>query len=140
MSKRWRNPPSIGDGLPIPMMTGQKEDTMGYESRLFVVRKFGTGYAEVMGMIDMCKVYPMSDVMRRYPATECYIYTSDGQNKIEEDMYGEKLREIPLDEAIMIVERAQNIDPDYVRYEICLNVLRAFQKYSDNLVVLHFGY
>lgn len=26
MSKWWRNPPSIGDGLPTLMMTGQKED------------------------------------------------------------------------------------------------------------------
>lgn len=113
---------------------------MGYESRLFVVKKYGTGWAEVMGMINMCKVYPMSDVMRRYPKTECYIYMSDGQTKIEEDMYGEKLKEIPLDEAIMIVERAQNKDPGYVRYEICLDMLRAFQKYSGDLVVLHFGY
>lgn len=112
---------------------------MGYESRLYVVRKSCGDWAEVIAMINLCKVYKASDKMRRYPETNCFIYV--GNEAVTEDAYGERLKEIPLDDAISIIKEAWRTDEDYDRYFIALELLTAF-KNSDykNVVVLHYGY
>lgn len=114
---------------------------MGYESRLFVVRKGATNWAEVIGMIDLCKAYAVSDKMRNYPDTEYYIYSNDGNTKITEDCYGKPLKEIPLDDAINIIKQAWKNDSDYDRYYIALQMLMAFKNSAyNNVVILHYGY
>lgn len=121
---------------------------MGYESRLYVVKKshFIKGfdnrdktYAEVIAMFDLSKVYAVSDRMRRYKDTDAYIYASDGNTEIIEDFYGEPLKEIPIKDAVKIIKEASNTD-DYWRYEPCIALLEALANKSDELVVLHYGY
>lgn len=120
---------------------------MGYESKIYVVKKSnfscredGKVYAEVIAMVDMCKCYDISDILRNKPATDCYIYAEDHDTQVVEDRYGEPLTEAPLCEAIKIVERAMQKD-DYWRYNILLSTLKAFEIYDCmNIAVLHYGY
>ena len=119
---------------------------MGYESRLYVVdkhEKFSCEdrcWGEIIVMINLCTVYGVSSKMRKYPETDCYIYASDGNTHIVEDLYDEVMSEIPIDDAIKIIEEASKKD-DYRRYAPCLALLKSFDKSQwKNLVVLHYGY
>lgn len=126
---------------------------MGYESRLYVVKKglFEKGieingsikrmtYAEKIAEFNLCKVYAVSDKMRRYNYTDCYFFSDDGQTEVVLDCYGEQLKEIPIDDAIRILEDASAVD-DYRRYKPCINMLKAFDPVEwGTLVVLHYGY
>lgn len=119
---------------------------MGYESRLYVVDKCDKFSfedrccGEVIAMFNLCKVYSVSDKMRQYPETDCYIYADDGNTHIIEDRYGDIMREIPIEDAIKIIEEASENDY-YRRYAPCLALLKSFDKSQwKNLVVLHYGY
>ena len=120
---------------------------MGYESRFYIVRKSTAQsnntpvWAEVIAMFDMCKAPQLSEPARKYPPTNCYIYSDDDNTKITEDKYGKPLTEIPIADMIEIVERAVSEDSFYRRYTPFLNLLKSFDlKYWGNLVVLHYGY
>lgn len=136
------------DRLPVLKMAGEKGKIMGYESRLYVVRK-GNFRAEIEGkemfvaekvaMFDLCKVPNVSEKMREYPATDCYIY-ENGNNETIEDCYGEPLREIPICDAIKILEEAAEREY-YRRYAPCIQMLKGFDLSEwENLVVLHYGH
>ena len=118
---------------------------MGYESKLYVVDKsdFLDGdyvWGEVIASFDLYKTYPVSDKMREYPNTNCYIYADDGNTRILEDCYGESLKEIPIDDAIKILESAASLN-NYRRYSPCIALLKGFEKNQwKNLVVLHYGH
>lgn len=119
---------------------------MGYESKLYVVNKhekFSSEYrcwGEVIAMFNLCKVYDVSDKMRKYPETDCYIFADDGNTEIVEDRYDDVMKEIPIDDAIKIIEEA-SMDDNYRRYAPCLALLKSFDKSQwENLVVLHYGY
>ena len=122
---------------------------MGYESRLYVVDKTngkisgrnGVRYwADVIATFNLCKVYGVSDKMREYPETDCFIYADDGNTEIVEDRYGDVMKEIPIEDAIKIIEEASMHD-GYRRYAPCLALLKSFDKIQwRNLVVLHYGY
>lgn len=123
---------------------------MGYESKIFVVSKSpsiyqsdeGKRYAHMIAMFDMCKCYPLSDILRRKPKTDCYFYADDGNTKIVEDCYGEPLTEVPIGEAVQIVERVMQ-NSAYWRFNIlyaALKEIARFDSSANNLAVLHFGY
>ena len=138
---------------------------MGYETKLFIVEKGNrfftnrkTGkkekfigeiingkemfYADLIASFDLCKCYPVSDAMRRYPDTDSYIYMDDGNTKLIEDRYGEPLKEIPLADAVEILEEAASVE-DYRRFTPCLALLEALYNNKDKwgeIVVLHYGY
>ena len=122
---------------------------MGYESRLYVVEKSrhiypsdnGMVWGEVVAMFDLCKCYPVSGELCKYPNTNAYIYADDGNTKILEDKYGEKLKEIPIKDTIKIIKKAIKNDDGYRRYKPFLKLLEGFNldEWND-LVVLHYGY
>ena len=123
---------------------------MGYESRLYVVEKHKNFYpsdnnmvwGEVVAVFDLCKCYPVSDELCKYPNTNAYIYADDGNTEILEDKYGEKLKEIPVKDTIKIIKKAmKNDNYSYRRYKPCLKLLEGFNldEWND-LVVLHYGY
>lgn len=121
---------------------------MGYESRIYVVRKSNFSwdensnkkYAEKMAMLDMCKCYSLSDKLRKCPKTDCYIYADDGNTQIMEDCYGEELTECSIEKAIEYVEKAM-AHADYWRYNVLHAMLTEFKKWeTPAIVVLHFGY
>lgn len=136
---------------------------MGYESKLYIVEKgirtfknykneeIDAGeiingkkmyYAQLISMFDLCKCYDVSDIMRTYPNTDSFIYKDDGNTIMIEDCYGENLKEIPLIDAIEIIESALEKD-DYRRYSPCLVCLKMLYEQRENwreIVVLHYGY
>ena len=126
---------------------------MGYESRLYVAIKHDWGvcenkngkhlnYAEKIAEFNLCKVYAVSDKMRRYPDTDVYIFSDDGNTEIVEDMYGSPLKEIPIKDAISIIGQEMEND-SYRRYKPCYEMLKALDESmgeGENLVVLHYGY
>lgn len=122
---------------------------MGYESRLYVVEKgnlydrnINTVWGEVIAMFELSRVYSVSDKLCEYPETNAYIYSDDGNTRIIEDKYGERLREIPIGDAIKIIEEAAEEDHwNYRRWKPVLGLLKGFKKEEWNkLVVLHYGH
>lgn len=118
---------------------------MGYESRLYIVNKTDIidnemFYAEKIAEFNLCTVYDVSSKIKQYPVTNAYIYSDDGNTRILEDMYGERLTEIPINDVILIIEEAMKND-EYRRYKPCLQLLKGFNQLQwKNLVVLHYGY
>lgn len=122
---------------------------MGYESRLYVVRKThlhrmedSMQWGEVIATFNLSKV-PFAGEMQMYSATDTYIYDGDGNTEITTDKYGKPLAEIPLDDMIWLLERAEKAEQfiHYRRYAPCLAMLKAFRDVGwNNLVVLHYGY
>jgi hypothetical protein len=118
---------------------------MGYESRLYVVEecdfKFpsdnGKVWAEVIGMIDLCKCYPITEVFNE--VANGYIYADDGNTRIEEDKYGSPLGVASLNSVITrlkIIARDEN----YWRAKVALAFLEEVQKINPNCKVYHYGY
>lgn len=116
---------------------------MGYESKLYVVDKHDWKFAkekwgEVIASFDLCCV-PIN--FAHYPATDCYIFSDDGNTKITEDKYGSPLREIPIIELINMIENAIKETDYYRRYQPCLSLLKGFNSADwENLIVLHYGH
>ena len=116
---------------------------MGYESKLYVVDKHDwkwceEKWGEVIASFDLCRV-PIN--FAHYPATDCYIFSDDGNTKITEDKYGSPLREIPINELINMIENAIKETDYYRRYQPCLSLLKGFNpKDWENLIVLHYGH
>lgn len=121
---------------------------MGYESRLYVVRKTGyfgyntnLRYAQKIAVFNLCKVPTVSEKMRKYKSTDAFVYADDGNTEITEDCYGEPLREIPLADAIKILEYAEQTEDYYWRYRPCIAFLKAIKECKQcDIVVLHYGY
>ncbi len=123
---------------------------MGYESRLYVVRKSylyrredKKQWGEVIAVFNLSKAPAVSNEMKLYSATDVYIYDDNGNTEIIMDRYGKPLAEIPLDDAIWLLERAEKAEQIHMhrRYEPCIAMLKAFRNEGwGNLVVLHYGY
>ena len=116
---------------------------MGYESKLYVVDKHNWKgcdgrWGEVIASFDLCCV-PIN--FAHYPATDCYIFSDDGNTKITEDKYGSPLEEVPVKDMIDMIETEIKNDKDYRRYQPCLNLLKGFDLNRwENLVVLNYGH
>lgn len=122
---------------------------MGYESRLYVVDKsnlydpnINMVYGEIIAMFNLSKVNSVASEFSRYPDTDTYIYADDGNTRILEDKYGKKLKEISIDDAIKIIEKAVEENHwSYRRWKPILGLLKGFKKEEwSSLVVLHYGY
>lgn len=122
---------------------------MGYESRLYIVNKssikdpsINMVFGEIIAMFNLSKVNSIASKFSRYPDTDTYIYADDGNTRILVDAYDERLKEIPVDDAIKIIEKAAEEDHwSYRRWKPVLGLLKGFNKkeWSD-LAVLHYGY
>ncbi len=120
---------------------------MGYESTLFVVSKSdqafinnGKYFGEVVASVDLKCCGSEVSVFRDYPESDCYIYI--GNEQIHEDKYGEPLKEIPVDDAIHILQKGVASENSYWRYSVALQLLNGFvlAGVSNNFVVLHYGH
>lgn len=120
---------------------------MGYESKIYVVRKghmLGDNtkrYAQKVAEFKLGKVYGVSDPLRRMPKTDCYIYADDGNTEIIEDCYGDELTECTPANLIKLIENDIALNGDYWRYSLLLATLREVEKLKDNQICcLHYGY
>lgn len=125
---------------------------MGYESKLIVIKKGSLGnnadcnnkeWAEKIAEVRLCVVDDeVFSKIQNYPITNSYYHEHLVGNPILEDAYGVELREIPLDDCIVILENADKID-HYRRYTIALGLLKSFNTNDwcdGEIVVLHYGY
>ena len=118
---------------------------MGYESKLYVVEESnfvfpsdnGKIWAEVIGMIDLCKCYPIVEVFDE--DANGYIYSDDGNTRIEIDCYGEPLKVASLKEVIVRLKRIVRED-GYRRAKIALAFLEEVQKTMPECKVYHYGH
>lgn len=121
---------------------------MGYESRIYVVQKGaiknsdGMSWAEDIAMFDLCKMgSDFYNSVHKYPKTDCYIYSDDGNTKILEDVYGDPLIEIPLADLITILEKIKEGGNTYRRIDPILSLLKGFDfDVWGELTCLHYGH
>ena len=124
---------------------------MGYETRLYVVEKTrninsdsGKRWAQVVAMFELSKAYRISDRTRYYPETDCFFYADDGNTDVLKDDVGDPLKELPVEDAIEIIEDAMKEDDIgwyRDRFMPCLALLKGFNRRDwKELVVLHFGH
>ena len=101
---------------------------MGYESRLYVVKKgclkpdkeTGLKWCEVIATINLCKMGgDFVDRVTRYPMTDSFFYTDNGT--VVEDNYGAPLREIPRRD---MIPQWQELGGGLFSFLIYLAVLR----------------
>ena len=118
---------------------------MSYDSRLYIVEESGflfpsdngKRYAEVIGMIDMRVCYPIKEVF--VEDANGYIYSDDGNTRIEIDCYGEPLKVASLKEVIVRLKRIVHED-GYRRAKIALAFLEEVQKTMPECKVYHYGH
>ena len=120
---------------------------MGYESKIYIVRKGnflgdnGKCFAEKIAEFNLCKVYGISNILRRKPKTDCYIYMDDGDTEILEDCYGDELTECKPDELVKYIEKDIEENGTYWRYNLILATLRELVTLNDSQICcLHYGY
>ena len=123
---------------------------MGYESKLYIVEKGHAideekRYAQLIAMFDLCKFYPLSDVLRDFPKTDCYFYGDDGNKKILEDEYHKPLTEASIEKVIAILEEEISNGNNYRRILPLFSALTVIKEQKDygiwqDIVVLHYGY
>lgn len=121
---------------------------MGYESKLLIVQKSRYSsicdnmfYGNCIAAFKLSKVGDrVHSAIMAYPDSSVYTYADDGNTVITEDLYGNKLKEIPLKDMINILKEELRLY-SYRRFETCLKMLEAFDsdKWED-VVVLHCGY
>ena len=79
---------------------------MSYDSRLYIVEEAsfkipcdnGKRYAHIVGMIELCSCPNMLDVFTK--DSNGYIYSDDGNTKIETDCHGNPLMVADIDDVI----------------------------------------
>ena len=128
---------------------------MGYESKLYVIRKgggFPAGlqekykYAETLAVYNMCKFPPFVKLFNEdCPPTEYGVYADgNGDDLITEDKYGDFLRERSIREVIeFLEEHLRNTNDNYPRIRPLLAMLKEFENIQNSwydLAVLHYGY
>ena len=122
---------------------------MGYESRFYVINKFGNPndegscYAEAIAVFDMCKVWGISKHFTE-PLINIDFYPIDDRSEdegyLKEDLYGDTLKVLPIAKAIEVLKEKYD-DKDYRRYQPFLCMLEGFDESQwDELLVVHFGY
>lgn len=119
---------------------------MGYESRIYIVDKHpplaseGKGWGEVIAIFYMCVMgYDFTKLFQK--ETDCYIYDTDSDTKINEDCYGSPLKEASLLKVKEFLEKEIKRGNDYRRIPILLNTLNAINPERwENVVLLHYGY
>ena len=130
---------------------------MGYESRIYIVRKsnqydpdIGKVWAEVLMVFNLGKVTEdLEDWYREQKPTDCYIYKDDGNTVVLEDECGDPLREMDLidcynaisDEIDRRISHGADYTIERVLIDGVLDIL--MDKYalrSSRVVCLHYGY
>lgn len=131
---------------------------MGYESKIFIVRKTGTGrevgedkkertYAEKIAEINMCKIGGMPKCFYIKPpditeknqgdpkarVTDCYIYHSDGNTVILKDCYGDPLAECTPQQLLKWVNERILNDDFYARYYLLKAMLEEVIYTSEDI-------
>jgi len=107
---------------------------MGYETKVYIgtasdfMSENGKRYFMTSAMVDLCKVDYLgyNPTEREAKGIPIFMYGSDGDTKILEDKYGEKLYALPIAE---FLERLQKCDDGlYIRYRWLIQLLHSMTK------------
>lgn len=117
---------------------------MGYESRLYIVKKNkAINYAEVIARYDCCKMGYNSGWRELFNKPfESTMYAEDGNAKLEEDDYGDKLKSADFSTVIQWLEKEVKRS-DYRRLKPLLSLLKGFdlsQWRDGEMEIVHYGY
>ena len=115
---------------------------MGYESRIYIVRKTEAGmfytdmkYGQIIARFDLGKVGYIPCFQKD---SEYYIY--EGNEAIKKDLYGDTLKQCSLED---IVAWVNSLKRDEKKYELPIKayitaLLKCYD--SEDLVAIHYGY
>jgi len=127
---------------------------MGYESRLYIIRKSENvlfkkyKYAEVMAIYEMSVFPPFQKLFEECSITEFTVYNQCArgcESPVTVDQYGEFLKEASIEDVLdclaqflTLKDNAEN----YTRIIPLKAMLEEFKKQNnqDRLAVLHYGY
>ena len=117
---------------------------MGYETTLVVVNKTEhAGYCDYFASFALCKIGAMNNDIFAEKLDGFFFFPGNGNNKIEEDEYGDELCCASLADVVAELERLCK-EQDYYLRRLAppLAYLKEIQKYSVplNLVVVHYGH
>ena len=129
---------------------------MGYESRIYIVRKTdtigwrnpGMRFAEVLMTFNLGRIsVDLERWLHKQRPTDCFIYADDGNTEIIDDRCGDPLREIDLialRQALLLeIERRPDTHTEqlFILARCVLHQLMIYHGYtSDEVVCLHYGY
>lgn len=118
---------------------------MSYDSRLYIVEESsfkipcdnGKRYAHVVGMIELCSCPNMLDIFTE--DSNGYIYSDDGNTKIETDYHGNPLMVADIDDVINALKDVIK-NEDYRRAKIAVDFLNSIKKNMPECKIYHYGH
>jgi hypothetical protein len=126
---------------------------MGYEVKLYVAIKHtfcSDNWLEIIGSVDLSKPGPsaigaLHSGHKDTKTPPTYFFADDGNTKITEDRYGERISIMPLYAVVEALKKDLEDSNGYRRFKIALGFLEAFQDNSKDwegheLVVVGFGH
>lgn len=117
---------------------------MGYESRLYIVKKCSQiNYAEKIAIFDCsCMGYNNGWKELFNKPFDCTLYLEDGDTEVEKDCYGEELKCADFSAVIEWLEKEVK-KSDYRRLKPLLGLLKSFDlsQWTDGeMLIVHYGY
>ena len=128
---------------------------MGYESRIYIVRKetrmdpeVNKRYGEVLSVFNLGKVSPEFEKwFDQQKPTDCYIYADNGDTVVLEDEYGDPLKECDPFELKNRL-RYEYAEQTMARCEmmqilggyVIPHVINLYKYEIDRIAFLHYGY
>ena len=115
---------------------------MGYESRVFIVEEHDTTkWSDVIAVVNMCKMGPGFKGIFTQPVSNDFYAPNDGNARVKEDAYGEKIKAADVQTVINFLEQEVKRGEDYRRIKPLLSLLKSFEPAKcRNLKVYHYGY
>lgn len=125
---------------------------MGYESCFYIVEKSNRiekdnkRFAEIIALFNLTKTGErfLNKILPGAKVTDGYFYADNSSLRIDEDNYGEPLKEIELDNLIKALE--YEIDNEkklpfrrFAPFLAFLLVMKQYPQYWGNTTILHYG-
>lgn len=125
---------------------------MGYDSRVYIVKKTGLfpengkTYAQTLSVIEMGVAPEMCSIFK--DETDCYIYSGDDESMIFYDCYEKPLTECSIPKVLDFLERDEIKAENYRRYNMLRGLLKSIQDDindglwgdTEMISVLHYGH
>lgn len=124
---------------------------MAYETKLIIGERQDDGYVSVIATVDLCAMgagHPLAELHREYlkdrSERSVYFYGWDGNTRMDEDLYGDRLVGIPIKEAQRELVRAMGLS-DYRRnamgFDVVRSVINTFSEQElSQIVVICWGH
>ena len=119
---------------------------MGYELKMYLATKHShSEYRQVIGTIDLCKLGrgKLADFIQdsKAESEDVFVYASDGNTRITEDSYGDKLWEVDVEKLLPVMVEANKKEP-YRRFNLAIPMMETLLKDFKEVtpVAIFYGY